>query len=484
MKAMASVTRAARAAGEVASPGPGTSTAGTGGRRRRGHKRGRGEGSVGFHAPSGLWRGRLMTGRDALTGRPVVREVYAQTRGEAVARLDDLRRRHHQGALGDAGAERLTLAAFVDRWLRAKEGAVRPGTIDRYRRTLAQHALPSLGRARLNQLRPDAIQALYGQLVRRGGLSPRTVGLVHRILHAALAEAVRWGYLPANPCDRVTPPAVPRRELRPPSAAEVRRLIDTARDAADPYWPLWTAAAHTGCRVGELVALTWADLTLPPDDDAAGGARGDDPGGGGDEADPEAWGELRVRRTLLLVEHGRPVFGAPKTERGRRDVPLHPAAAAALRGLRAGRAGPALPVGQPAASDLVFTTARGTALNRARVSQALKRALARAGLPASVRFHDLRHAAATEMLAGGVDVPTAAAILGHSRNSVTLDVYGHHRPERLAAAIAALGRALRAEEGEGGEGGEGDGAPAPPAAGGGPAAVRRGALQPRIRGAS
>ena len=71
------------------------------------------------------------------------------------------------------------------------------------------------------------------------------------------------------------------------------------------------------------------------------------------------------------------------------------------------------------------------------------RALKRAGLDAAIRFHDLRHAAATMMLADGVDVPTVAAILGHSRNSTTLDIYAHAMPKKLSSGVGAIQRALR-----------------------------------------
>jgi len=94
--------------------------------------------------------------------------------------------------------------------------------------------------------------------------------------------------------------------------------------------------------------------------------------------------------------------------------------------------------------NLVFATQVGTPLSVGLVTPTYKRALRRAGLPASIRFHDLRHAAATTMLANGVDVPTVAAILGHARNSTTLDVYAHAVPTRLAGGVEALQRALRA----------------------------------------
>ncbi len=74
--------------------------------------------------------------------------------------------------------------------------------------------------------------------------------------------------------------------------------------------------------------------------------------------------------------------------------------------------------------------------------QYFKRALGWANLPAEIRIHDLRHAAASLMLGNGVDVPTVAKVLGHARNSTTLDVYGHAVPANLLTAVAALQRAI------------------------------------------
>jgi integrase len=90
----------------------------------------------------------------------------------------------------------------------------------------------------------------------------------------------------------------------------------------------------------------------------------------------------------------------------------------------------------------VFATPWGTPLQRKVVHGAFKRALRRAGLPASVRLHDLRHAAATIVIAAGVDVPAAAAMLGHSQNSTTMNVHAHALPSRLGGATDTLERAI------------------------------------------
>ena len=129
---------------------------------------------------------------------------------------------------------------YLARWLAATAGTVRPRTHDRYAEIVRLHLLPALGRTRLPLLRPDALQGLY-EAKRRQGLAPRTVHHVHTVLHTALEQAVRWGYLPRNVADVVTRPAVPQREPRWPRGEEVRRLLAAAGD--DRLQALWALAA-------------------------------------------------------------------------------------------------------------------------------------------------------------------------------------------------------------------------------------------------
>ncbi len=75
-------------------------------------------------------------------------------------------------------------------------------------------------------------------------------------------------------------------------------------------------------------------------------------------------------------------------------------------------------------TDLVFTTSVGTALDGRNVYRYFQRALAKAGLP-RMRFHDLRHACASLLIAQGVHAKVISATLGHSNIGITMDIYGH-----------------------------------------------------------
>jgi integrase len=384
-------------------------------------RRDNGLGSAYFDASRGKWRGQLMVGYKP-DGTKDVRKVTADSRAQALKMLAEIRKKHEAGQLGTAAQERRTLGEYLERWLQAKASTVRATTLDRYGDLLRLHVAPVLGRVALKDMKPDAVQRLYAQKL-QAGLSPRTVHHLHRTLYSALADAVRWGEATRNVCQFVDGPSVPYRELRPPTGEEVGALLGAALDHGDRLSALWALAAMTGMRLGELTGLRWSDVDLDR-------------------------GQLHVRRGLVGVLARVPTFSQPKTARSRRRVPLSAEAVAVLRAHKAQqnaerlRLGEGWGMGIAGSADLVFTTHLGTALDKTVGQFHFKEALKRAGLRPEIRFHDLRHFAATTMLANGVDIPTTSAILGHANAAITLTVYAHAVPHKLQSGVDAIARAI------------------------------------------
>ena len=405
----------AAAAGGAAAPAGGPGGSQPEAARRKGHKRGDGEGLI-RQRPNGLWEARLMVGAKP-DGRPDVRTVYGKTQAETRKKLDDLRRRHQEGAIGDARTERQTVAAFLERWIGIMRPTVATRTGERYAAVIRLHLAPILGKHRLGALRAEHVQRLYAAKL-DAGVSPNTVRYIHAVLRRALDQAVRWGELARNVSAAVDPPAPPHRELHPPTADDLRRLLDAAVAAGDPLHPLYALAILTGCRQGELLGLQWEDVSLD------GGA-------------------LTINRTLVDARGKAPRFGKPKTPTSRRTLKLRPDGLALLREHRARQLQARLAAGPDWSDlDLVFCASEGTPLIRRNVTRSVKAALRRAGLPETIRFHDLRHAAATIMLAGHVPAKVAAGRLGHADVRTTLNIYSHLVPELDDAAAAALERAV------------------------------------------
>ncbi|MGI9145294.1 MAG: site-specific integrase [Chloroflexota bacterium] len=219
--------------------------------------------------------------------------------------------------------------------------------------------------------------------------------------------------------EAVEPPAVRHHEIRPPDPSELVAIVDSSNAYDDRLAALWALAIHTGSRQSELLGLAWADVDLQ-------GVT------------------LTIRRTLARVEACVPQFGDPKSAAGRRTVSLPAEAIASLRSHRARQNEERLAAGTNWVDfDLVFATQLDTPLMRGNLFRDFNASLERAGLPRTIRFHDLRHAHATLMLRAGVPLKVASGRLGHGSIAMTADLYQHVAQDMDADAADRAQRALR-----------------------------------------
>jgi integrase len=163
-----------------------------------------------------------------------------------------------------------TLASVAPRWLASLQANGRkPSTLNAYDSDLRLYLLPTLGARPIARITAADIEALYAELVVRG-LSVGTVQRAAAVIGGLLAQAKRWRLIPANPASDAR---VPRsaQSARPGEAAPLDRakvwteqqLARFLRHVADaPDGPMWTVAAATGARRGELAALRWPDVDL------------------------------------------------------------------------------------------------------------------------------------------------------------------------------------------------------------------------------
>lgn len=363
----------------------------------------------------------LDIGRDMETGRRRRRwHSGFRTRREAERALTELLGRLDKGTYVEPS--RQTLAEFVEDWLPAIRGTIRTSTWESYAANLRAHVLPVLGSVQLQALGPAQLNRLYADLREsgrrdgRGGLSPKTVRYCHTIVRRLLRDAVKWGKLTRNVADSADPPkqTARRREMKTWRADELRSFLESARD--NRLYPAWLVLSTTGMRRGELLGLRWQDVEL------------------------EA-GRLSIRQSLVASGKYEPRFEEPKTDRGRRSIPLPPEATATLRSWRAQQAQERLQWG-PAWTDsgLLFTREDGTPLHPDRFSKLFGRHVRAVGLP-RIRLHDLRHTFATLALCAGVPAKVVSEILGHASIAITLDVYSHAVPalqEDATARVAGL----------------------------------------------
>jgi integrase len=232
----------------------------------------------------------------------------------------------------------------------------------------------------------------------------------------ALNKAVRWGLVARNVAALVDGPRIPHHEIGPLTPEEARALLEAAR--GHRMEALYSVAIAIGLRQGEALGLTWQDVDL------------------------EA-GVLHVRRALSRVE-GEYRLVETKTARSRRTLALPTVALVALREHRQRQRIERVAAGKrwDGRWGLVFCTRSGRPLHGPSVTQEFQELLARVGLPRQ-RFHDLRHACASLLLAQGVELKVIQELLGHSAIAVTANTYAHVMGELKRDAAARMDAVFR-----------------------------------------
>jgi integrase len=367
----------------------------------------------------GSWELRVFVGRDPLTGRrQYVTKTVRGGKREAQKALAAL----VAGPAPTGPAAAMTTGQMLERWFEQAEPNLSPSTADHTRIVLDAHLLPHVGETPLRKLTTAKIDALYRLLSERGGrggkpLAPATVRRTHNVLHRALGQAVRWGWLTVNPAAASSPPRLPSRDIKPPSPEQVRLLFVRAAEENPAFAVFLQLAAATGARRGELVALRWMDVDL-------------------------AKGVVTIARGAVKGKDGL-VFKDTKTH-GIRRIALDQSTVALLAAHRQSSESVARACETALPEDAYVFSDDPDGRSSWRpwlMTQAFARLAERAGMP-EVRLHDLRHFVATRLLSNGVDVRTVAGRLGHKNPNVTLSVYAHFLPEADREAADLLGRLL------------------------------------------
>ena len=370
-------------------------------------KRANGEGSI-YRRADGRWAASVSVNH----GRR--KYLYGRTRHDVARKLTATLKARQDG-LPIVG-ERQTMIQYMEGWLESVKASLRPRTWERYEEIIRLRVNPVLGNLRLGRLAPEHLQRLYsGRL--ESGLSPGSVRQIHAVLRRALGQAARWGLVARNVATLVTPPRRSRQEMTAFGPEQVRTLLDAV--AGDRLEALYVLAVTTGMRQGEILGLRWRDVDL------------DD-------------GSVQVKATLQRTG-GVFVFAEPKTASSRRQIALTDGAVAALKRHRVAQAEERLRLRRAwEDNDLVFANEAGRPIAAPNLrNRSFWPLLERAGLP-RIRFHDLRHTAATLMLGQGVHPKVVSEMLGHSQISITLDLYSHVTATMQRQATQALDALLGA----------------------------------------
>lgn len=332
------------------------------------------------------------------------RFFYDRSKRKVEMRLAEARRDQERGLLG---ASRVSVGQFLRWWLdEVVRDHVRARTWERYDQVVRDH-LAELAGIPLERLGPEPIQQLLNRLARSGRAPEKAFVVLRNALNAAVNNRrISW-----NPANQVKLPRwhkVEPRTLRAHEAASLRAAL-----VGDPFEALYVLALSCAMREGELLGLRWSDVDL-------------------------ARREIRIERQLQAIPQAdgghRLELVDVKSAASRRTLPLPAIGYDALLAHRERQRVASL-------HGLVFTTSRGTPINARNLIRSFKALLEKAGLP-DMRFHDLRHSAATFLIASRVDPKTVQAILGHTSSRLTMDLYAHAVPEALRDAAHVMDRVL------------------------------------------
>ena len=358
--------------------------------------------------------------RDHATGKRKRRwHSFRGTKRQAQTECSRLITELQHGGYADPG--KITVAQFLDRWLEHVRTQVSPSSHATYSTMVRSYVMPIIGAIRLSKLRPADIAKVYatalqsGCRMRKGGLSPKSVHLVHRVLSQALQQAIRWQLLTSNPSAAVTPPRIERREMKTLDADAAAALIEIARGG--PLFVPILLAVMTGMRRGEIAALRWRSIDLDG-------------------------GQLAVVASTEQVRRDsreKP----PKSGRSR-AIALPTLVVDELRRHRLAQAQELLRLGVRSTDDAhVCLQADGASWRPSMMTAAFARLLRASGLP-RVRLHDLRHTHASHLLAANVHPKIVQERLGHASIAMTLDLYSHVVPGLQEEAAASADAVMRA----------------------------------------
>lgn len=355
----------------------------------------------------GVWQLRVSAGFDSAGRRRVITETFHGSEAAAGVRLALIVTNAARGSVPTS----MTLGAVLDDHL--AHGGLARSTVDKFTYGL-KHLPPAWRKKRLDRITARDVQTLYRTLA-ANGVTASSVRAIHEVCRASVNQIVRLGDLERNPWLHVTAPPAPPSRAAAPDVDAINKLREHAhRNQLHGVW--FELALMTGARRSEVLALRWSDL-------------------------------VGARLTINKAMESDGGLKSTKTN-STRIVSLPADTVATVKAWQFAQRHIAKQCKTKLVADpFIISSAPdgGESWRPSSATQLFDRLRKRAGLGSTVRLHDLRHAAASHLLANGVDAVAVAARLGHADPRTTLKIYGHviegrdaHSADVLSAAYAPV----------------------------------------------
>lgn len=337
-------------------------------------------------------------------------------------------------------ARKMTLNAFYEDYIEQKQ-ELKTSTRRNYKYMYKKYVWDSIGRRKLPEIKYSDIKKFYNHLIREVGFKPNSMETIHTILHPIFVTAVRDGYIRANPTDGVMAEIKKSNDWEKPkrhalSVQEQEAFIEFTKshDVYKHWLPLFTVLLGTGCRVGEIVGLTWDDCDFKN-------------------------GIININHSLIYRPDeftGKSGFyiSTPKTKASEREIPMFEAVKKALldERLRQMKDG----FNQTVIDGyygFIFSNRFNNVLSPHNINNAIARITRdynveenelaeREGreplLLPHFSVHNLRHTFCTRMCENESNIKVIQEIMGHSDASTTMNIYNEATRDKKQESFASL----------------------------------------------
>lgn len=318
----------------------------------------------------------------------------------------------------------LTVGDWFDIWIgEYKANTTKKSTVQTYTQSYRKYIQPEIGKQKLSDMRPQALQKIINDMYKKGFSKSRT-NFVYVIFQGMFKQAQRNQIIMHNPADSLTFPKFKKKqqsERRVMTLREQQLFLSHAEGSK--YYTFYLLALSTGMRINEMLALQWSDVDFKNN-------------------------EIHVNGTLVYLRNGGGRFkDTPKTESSRRGIPMLGGIRDTLKKLRKQQFETKVLMGDKwqesvGLENLVLTYEGGGALwdtgirvDMKNIVQSINEA---GGKMEPITPHTFRHTFATRGLEQGIDLKIMQSILGHSSLAMTADLYSHVLPDTKALAMKKL----------------------------------------------
>ncbi len=337
--------------------------------------------------------------------------VYGKTSKEIQAKEQEVRKQVEAGIYTDNRT--ITLDKYFEEWLQGKRAGTKGNTLKTYKSYYYKHISPRLGSRRVQQIERREVLNLQREV--SNDLSENTCNMVLKTLKIVLNDAVHDDIIVKNPADGVK---ALKKEGNTATKTYHRALTEDEQKAfmqeaaSNYYYEFLALLLCTGMRCGEATALTWNDID-------------------------EKENVIHITKTVSYTEDGALTVGTPKSEAGKRDIPLTEQTRGILKQHRS-KYRNIIPMG----NNNIFVAVYGGLIHNHAINRAIEETLAKLeknGIKIEhFTAHALRDTFATRYIEQGGNMQTLKTILGHSSLAMTMDLYSHVLPNTKQKEMDSL----------------------------------------------